>query len=156
MSLSSPLPSPAFCPHNIYPPVSVILFTRPVIMADRLWRILGLSKKKEGEGGGVAGEEPVECVVVEKTGSLSNIKQTFLHKCKPGRKRSRSETCLQPRAPLCGGESNISLYSLHSLHRKHQHPTTSSQSMLGIDITVHWVTINPINNCIFSWHSKEK
>ena len=101
-------------------------------MADRLWRILGLSKKKEGGGGdSLGGEEPVECVVVEKTGSLSELKQTFLQKCQPGRKRSRSATCLQARAPLCGAESNISLYSVNS--RKHQHTTASSQSMLGID-----------------------
>ena len=107
-------------------------------MADRLWRILGLSKKKEGGGGdSTVGEEPVECVVVEKTGSLSDIKLTFLEKCKPGRKRSRS---LQPRAPLCGAESNISLYSLNT--RKHQHATASSQSMLGIDILVDRININ--------------
>ena len=108
-------------------------------MADRLWRILGLTKKKEGvEVGGEAGEGegPLECVVVEKTGSLSDIKKTFLNKCKPGRKRSRSETCLQARAPLCGGESNISLYSINSRkHQLHLQPTsTSSQSMLGIAV----------------------
>ena len=115
-------------------------------MADRLLKILGLSKKKEDvEAGGEAGEEPVECVVVEKTGSLSDIKQTFLNKCKPGRKRSRSETCLQPRAPLCGEESNLSLYSInsrkHHLHHLH-HTTTGSQSMLGIavqKIAINWI-----------------
>ena len=107
-------------------------------MADRLWRILGLSKKKDGvEAAGEAAEEPLECVVVEKTGSLSDIKQTFLKKCKPARKRSRSETCLQPRAPLCGGESEVSLYSINSINTRKlhlQHTAATSQSMLGISL----------------------
>ena len=114
-------------------------------MADRLLKILGLSKKKEDVETEGETEEPLECVVVEKTGSLSDIKQTFLNKCKPGRKRSRSETCLQPRAPLCGEESNLSLYSINS--RKHHihhlnHTSTGSQSMLGI--AVQKIVINRI------------
>ena len=133
MSLSAARPSflsSQYLPASISASLCLSLSITTAGMADRLRRILGLGKKKEGEVGSTASEEPVECVVVEKTGSLTDIKKTFLKKCQPGRKRSRSETCLQPRAPLCGGESNISLYSLHS--RKLQHNTASSQSMLGI------------------------
>ena len=100
-------------------------------MADRLWKILGLKKKKKPLDIESKHEEPVECVVVENTGSLSNIKQTFLKKTflgseKPERKKSQSETCLHPRAPLCPGESNISISSLQQ-----QHGTGSSESMIG-------------------------
>ena len=90
-------------------------------MADRLRKILGLSKKREDETES-QDEDPVDCVTVEKTGSLTELKETLLKKSKlvfvvsqkKERKKSRSESCLhdQPRAPLCVGESNVSLYSL--------------------------------------------
>ena len=103
-------------------------------MADRLRKILGLTKKKEPIDIDNHLEDPVECVIVEKIGSLSDLKDTLFKKPKlgcvetqrPERKKSRSETWLHgpPRAPLCGGESNVSVSGQDT-------PPPTSQSRTG-------------------------
>ena len=105
-------------------------------MADKLRKILGLDKKRDLVDAESRVDDTEDCVTVEKTGSLTELKETLLKKSKLGfvvsqkkeRKKSRSESCLhdQPRAPLCVGESNVSIYSLSP-----KNGTPASQSLRG-------------------------